>query len=67
MVTVSFHMPRILFAAGGTGGHVFPAIAIADEVVRLYPSAQVMFAGSPERLEWTAVPKAGYVKGRSAS
>jgi UDP-N-acetylglucosamine--N-acetylmuramyl-(pentapeptide) pyrophosphoryl-undecaprenol N-acetylglucosamine transferase len=52
--------PRVLFACGGTGGHVYPAIAIADEVRRLAPEAAVAFAGTRERMEWEAVPKAGY-------
>ncbi|PSQ89972.1 MAG: undecaprenyldiphospho-muramoylpentapeptide beta-N-acetylglucosaminyltransferase [Bacteroidetes bacterium QS_8_64_10] len=52
--------PRILMAAGGTGGHVYPAIAIADAVKRLEPDAAVEFAGTRDRMEWEAVPKAGY-------
>jgi UDP-N-acetylglucosamine--N-acetylmuramyl-(pentapeptide) pyrophosphoryl-undecaprenol N-acetylglucosamine transferase len=52
--------PRILFAGGGTGGHVYPAIAIADAVRRLVPTAAVEFAGTQDRMEWEAVPKAGY-------
>lgn len=52
--------PRVLFAAGGTGGHVYPAIAIADAVRALAPGAAVAFAGTRERMEWEAVPRAGY-------
>ena len=52
--------PRILFAGGGTGGHVYPAIAIADAVRTMKPEASIAFVGTRERLEWTAVPKAGY-------
>ena len=49
-----------MFAAGGTGGHVYPAIAIADAVRDLEPDAAVAFAGTKDHMEWKAVPKAGY-------
>jgi UDP-N-acetylglucosamine--N-acetylmuramyl-(pentapeptide) pyrophosphoryl-undecaprenol N-acetylglucosamine transferase len=52
--------PRVLFTGGGTGGHVYPAIAVADAVRQKCPDAVVAFAGSPNRIEWTAVPAAGY-------
>lgn len=49
-----------LLSGGGTGGHVYPAIAIADALRERIPDAVIRFAGSPERIEWKAVPKAGY-------
>ncbi|MDG5767392.1 undecaprenyldiphospho-muramoylpentapeptide beta-N-acetylglucosaminyltransferase [Balneolales bacterium ANBcel1] len=51
---------RIIMAAGGTGGHVFPAIAIADAIREQYPSARFLFVGTRDRMEWKAVPAAGY-------
>lgn len=51
---------RILFAAGGTGGHVYPAIAIAQALQHLQPSCQVLFVGTRDRMEWNAVPAAGF-------
>ncbi|HET6567036.1 MAG TPA: undecaprenyldiphospho-muramoylpentapeptide beta-N-acetylglucosaminyltransferase [Rhodothermales bacterium] len=51
---------RILMAGGGTGGHVYPAIAIADAIRRLDQRTAIEFAGTQDRMEWQAVPKAGY-------
>lgn len=59
--TVQTRVPiRVLLAAGGTGGHVYPAISIADAVCRLSPDSEILFAGTRDRMEWQAVPGAGY-------
>lgn len=52
-------MPSILIAGGGTGGHVFPGLAIAAALEKL-ASVEIVFAGSPRGLEATVVPKHGY-------
>ena len=57
---MSTRAPHILMVGGGTGGHVYPAIAIADAVQALRPDARVVFAGTQDRLEARAVPDAGY-------
>ena len=51
---------RLLVAGGGTGGHVFPGIALAEEVVTRHPANDAVFVGTSRGLEATAVPKAGY-------
>lgn len=51
---------KVLFAAGGTGGHIFPAIAVAKEVLRRYPSSEVLFVGTARGLETRIVPEAGF-------
>jgi UDP-N-acetylglucosamine--N-acetylmuramyl-(pentapeptide) pyrophosphoryl-undecaprenol N-acetylglucosamine transferase len=50
----------ILIAAGGTGGHLFPGIAVADELRRRDAGTRVVFAGTPRGLESRLVPRAGY-------
>jgi UDP-N-acetylglucosamine--N-acetylmuramyl-(pentapeptide) pyrophosphoryl-undecaprenol N-acetylglucosamine transferase len=53
--------PRTLvIAAGGTGGHLFPGVAVADELRRRDPAVRVVFAGTPKGLESRIVPKTGY-------
>jgi len=51
---------RFLFACGGTGGHLFPAIAVADEIKHNIPEAEILFVGTRKKLEADYVPKAGY-------
>jgi UDP-N-acetylglucosamine--N-acetylmuramyl-(pentapeptide) pyrophosphoryl-undecaprenol N-acetylglucosamine transferase len=51
---------RVLIAGGGTGGHVYPGLAIADEWARRHPSAEVVFVGTERGVEAKAVPHAGY-------
>ncbi|HKQ18754.1 MAG TPA: undecaprenyldiphospho-muramoylpentapeptide beta-N-acetylglucosaminyltransferase [Candidatus Eisenbacteria bacterium] len=51
---------RLLIAAGGTGGHVYPGIALAEEWRRRHPEADVVFVGTVRGLEATVVPQAGF-------
>ncbi|KAK4749125.1 hypothetical protein SAY87_026574 [Trapa incisa] len=51
---------RVAFAAGGTGGHIYPAIAIADELKVKNPRAEILFVGSAKSMESTSVRSAGY-------
>ena len=50
----------IVIAAGGTGGHIFPGIGVADELRRRDPGTRIVFVGTPRGLESRLVPKAGY-------
>ncbi len=51
---------RAIISGGGTGGHVFPAIAIARELIRVRPETEILFVGAEGRLEMTRVPEAGF-------
>ena len=51
---------RVIISGGGTGGHIFPAIAIADEIKRRNPSAEILFVGAKGKMEMEKVPAAGY-------
>ncbi|KAK4256565.1 hypothetical protein QN277_006272 [Acacia crassicarpa] len=51
---------RVVFAAGSTGGHIYPAVAIAEELKIMNPSCEILFIGAPNSVESTVVPSAGY-------
>ncbi|MFW0717046.1 undecaprenyldiphospho-muramoylpentapeptide beta-N-acetylglucosaminyltransferase [Pedobacter sp. N23S346] len=52
--------PKIIISGGGTGGHIFPAVAIANALKRLVPSCEILFVGANGRMEMEKVPAAGY-------
>ena len=51
---------RIVITGGGTGGHVYPGIAIANELKKLLPEAEIIFVGVKNRIEAKIVPREGY-------
>ena len=55
---------NILLSGGGTGGHIYPALAIANELKKQHPEAQFLFVGAKNRMEMEKIPNAGYeIKG----
>lgn len=59
-ITPSSKPIRVLMSGGGTGGHIFPAIAIADEIKKRFPNAQFLFIGAEGKMEMEKVPQSGY-------
>ena len=53
-------MKKFIISGGGTGGHIFPAIAIANELKQRIPDAEILFVGAKDRMEMQKVPQAGY-------
>ncbi|WP_178983429.1 undecaprenyldiphospho-muramoylpentapeptide beta-N-acetylglucosaminyltransferase [Winogradskyella helgolandensis] len=51
---------RFILSGGGTGGHIYPAVAIADELKSRHPDAEFLFVGASDRMEMDKVPQAGY-------
>ena len=51
---------RVVISGGGTGGHIFPAVAIADEIKKRNPSVEILFVGANGKMEMEKVPAAGY-------
>ncbi|NNC50000.1 MAG: UDP-N-acetylglucosamine--N-acetylmuramyl-(pentapeptide) pyrophosphoryl-undecaprenol N-acetylglucosamine transferase, partial [Flaviramulus sp.] len=55
---------KFILSGGGTGGHIYPAIAIANELKSRFPDAEFLFVGAKDRMEMEKVPQAGYeIKG----
>ncbi len=55
---------NVIISGGGTGGHIYPAIAIANEIKVRYPQANILFVGAKDKMEMEKVPQAGYnIKG----
>ena len=52
--------PRIIISGGGTGGHIFPAISIANAIKEARPNAEILFVGATGKMEMERVPAAGY-------
>jgi|SRR5690554_258218 len=56
--------PKFIISGGGTGGHIYPAIAIANEIKAQVPDAEILFVGAQDKMEMQKVPAAGYdIKG----
>src|SRR5689334_14799699 len=53
-------MKRVIIAGGGTGGHIFPAIAIANALRKADPNVEILFVGAKGKMEMEKVPQAGY-------
>jgi|TARA_R110000737_G_scaffold134970_1_gene166156 UDP-N-acetylglucosamine--N-acetylmuramyl-(pentapeptide) pyrophosphoryl-undecaprenol N-acetylglucosamine transferase len=53
-------LERVIISGGGTGGHIFPAVAIADEIKANYPNVDILFIGAKGKMEMEKVPAAGY-------
>jgi UDP-N-acetylglucosamine--N-acetylmuramyl-(pentapeptide) pyrophosphoryl-undecaprenol N-acetylglucosamine transferase len=51
---------RLIISGGGTGGHIFPAVAIANTFRERHPDAEILFVGAQGKMEMTRVPEAGY-------
>ncbi len=53
-------MKKFILSGGGTGGHIYPAIAIANELKNRFPDAKILFVGAADKMEMQKVPQAGY-------
>jgi UDP-N-acetylglucosamine--N-acetylmuramyl-(pentapeptide) pyrophosphoryl-undecaprenol N-acetylglucosamine transferase len=53
-------LKRVILSAGGTGGHIFPAVAVAREIKRRNPNCEILFVGAEGRMEMEKVPQSGF-------
>ena len=53
-------MADLIFTGGGTGGHLYPALAVAEAARRLRPGVSILFVGTPDRIEAKVVPAQGW-------
>lgn len=60
MLRTETHKYRFLFAGGGTGGHLFPAVAVAEKIKAFKPEAEILFVGSKSKIEGKVIPQLGY-------
>ncbi|MEO7444557.1 MAG: undecaprenyldiphospho-muramoylpentapeptide beta-N-acetylglucosaminyltransferase [Ferruginibacter sp.] len=60
-ITIHGKQPaRIIIAGGGTGGHIFPAVAIANAIKKIQPGTEILFIGAKNKMEMEKIPEAGY-------
>ncbi len=52
--------PKVIISGGGTGGHIFPALAIANKIKSAHPNAKILFVGAIGKMEMTKIPEHGY-------
>jgi len=55
-----YFMKKIIISGGGTGGHIYPAVAIANELKAIDAANEILFVGAEGKMEMEKVPKAGY-------
>ena len=51
---------KVILSGGGTGGHIYPALTIADQIKKLRPEAEIIFVGTEQGLEKNIIPRYGY-------
>ena len=51
---------KVILSGGGTGGHIYPALTIADQIKKLQPEAEISFVGTQQGLEKDIIPRYGY-------